>query len=364
MNLKLNRSIASVVCFVWLCAAPARSEDKVTIGVSVPLTGTAAAYGTDIRNALVFANQRIANSKYELRIEDDRCSDKEAVAIAHKFIDVDKIRYVLGFGCSGTVLAAAPVYENAKVVVIASGTGAPAITNAGDYIFRTKPSLNLAADLLAREFAAKFKKVGAISEETAFCQGLTNAIVQSASKLGIEVVNENYLPETEDFRATILRLKAKGAEALFLNPQGEPGLINLFKQLKASAWDVPVYGIFTPGSPAFLRSVGNDADGIVYADLQFSREMFNERGRKLDEEFRKEFGEPMSAEHYSALTFLSFSALTEALESGKDVKQYLYDTRFENFVDGYSFDKNGDVVSDKLTYVLKTIRGGVVAPYR
>ncbi len=347
------------LCAVGQCFA----EEKIKIGVAVPLSGVGAAYGTDIKNALVFANQRIASSAYELIIEDDQCLDREAVAVAHKLIDLDKVKYALGFGCSGTVLASAPVYEAAKVPVIASGAGAPAITFAGDYIFRTKPSLNIAAELLAKEFASKFKKVAAITEETAYCQGLISAITTSSAKLNVEVLNENYLPGTEDFRTLLLKLRAKGVEAIFLNPQGEPGMITLFKQFRALDWKVPVYGTFSPGSPAFISAFGEQADGIVYADLQFNDAMLNEEGRQLYAEFEKEYGKAKSAEHFGALSLVSFSALHEAIKSGKDVKSYLYEHKFTDLVPGYSFDSNGDVVSDKVTYVLKTLKHATPVAY-
>lgn len=340
------------------------AETKMKIGVAVPLSGAGAAYGTDIRNALVFANKKLADSAYDLIIEDDGCNDRQAVTVAHKLIDIDKVKFVLGFGCSGTVLASAPVYEAAHVVVIASGTGAPAISFAGDYIFRTKPSLNIAAGLLAKDMAAKFKKVGVITEETAYAQGLTDAVTKTAAPLGVEILNENFISQTEDFRSLLLRLKSKGAEAVFLNPQGEAGMVLLYKQWLALNWKVPVYGTFHPGSAAFLGAIGRDADGIIYADLAFNDNMLNARGRELFAEFEKEFGKVTSAEHYSALSLVAFSALQEALRSGKDVKEYLYTTTFRNIVDGYSFDKNGDVVSDKLTYVLKTIRDARPAPYQ
>lgn len=346
-----------------LSSSSASAEEKIKIGVSVPLTGSAAAYGTDIKNALLFANKAIGNSAYELIIEDDQCLDKEAVTIAHKMVDVHKVKYALGFGCSGTVLAAAPVYESGKVVVIASGTGAPAITNAGDYIFRTKPTLNIAADLLAKEFAAKFQKVGAITEETAFAQGLTNATVKAANALKVEIINENFLPGSEDFRATLLRLKSKGAQAVFFNPQGEPGLVNIFKQFRALDWKVPVYGVFIPGSPVFTSAFGKDGDGVIYADLEFNQKMLNEEGRKLFAEFEKEYGKPQSAEHYSALTLVAYAAMDEAIRSGKDVKDYLYNTTFHKYVNNYSFDKNGDVVSDSLTYTLKVLKEQAPVPY-
>jgi branched-chain amino acid transport system substrate-binding protein len=338
--------------------------EKVKIGVSVPLTGAAAAYGEDIKNALVFANQKLGNSEYELIIEDDRCLDKEAVTIAHRLVGEQKIKYALGFGCSGTVLASAPVYDRAKAVVIASGTGAPAITNAGDYIFRTKPSLNIAASLLAKDMASKFKKVGALTEETAYCQGLTEAVAKDSQKLHFEVINENFLSDTEDFRSVLLKLKAKGVEAVFLNPQGEPGMVNLFKQFKSLNWDVPVYGTFQPGSPAFTEAFGSSADGIIYADLPFNEDMLSPDGMRLFSEFSQEYGPPKSAEHFAALTLVAFSAFRKALGSGQGVKEYLYKSRFDDLVQGgFSFDENGDVVSEKLTYVLKTLVGGKPARY-
>ena len=43
--------------------------------------------------------------------------------------------------------------------------------------------------------------------------------------------------------------------------------------------------------------------------------------------------------------------------------EYLYRHTFSNFVDGYSFDRNGDIVSEKLDYTLKRIVGGSPVPH-
>lgn len=341
----------------------ALADTRIKIGVSVPLTGPGTAYGTDIKNALVFMNERYANSKYDLIIEDDQCSDKEAVAVAHKLVDVEQVKYVLGFGCSGTVLATAPVYEKGRVVVIASGTGAPNITNAGDYIFRTKPSFDIMADILAKEMAAKFKKMGILAEETAPNQALANALIRDAKPLGVEVIRKDYLPGTEDFKTLLLKLRSDGAQALYLLPQGEPGMITMYRQLMNSGWKVPVYGTFIPGSPAFLSAFGPQADGVIYSDLAFNHQMLDPRGLSLFSEFEQKYGTVKSAEHFATLSFLSFAVLDKAIHSGTDVKEYLYTHTFHDLVDGYSFDKNGDVVSERLTYALKKIEKGVPVPY-
>jgi branched-chain amino acid transport system substrate-binding protein len=354
-----NRQITLVfiVALNILVSSYSLAETKIKIGVSVPLTGNAASYGNDVKNGLIFANQYLGNSKYELVIEDDQCNNKEAVVVAQKFVSAG-IKYVLGFGCSGSILAAAPVYEANKILVIASGTGAPAITNAGDYIFRTKPSLIIAAEKLATNNAQKYKKVGVITEETAYCTGLTSEFIKASQLKGLEVIGENFLPGTTDFRSILLRLKSKKIESLFLNTQDEVGLATVYKQLLDMNFKISVYGNFHPGSPVFLNEFRVQADGIIFADSPFNADQLNERGLKIYGQYEKDFGPAKSGEHFITLSYLAFSTLDEALNSGLDPKTYLYEHSFQGIVDGYSFDKNGDIVSDKVTYVLKTIKDG------
>ncbi len=363
MNI-FSRLLTSHILILLALTTSAQSQEKIKIGVSVPLSGVAASYGTDIKNALVFANEKIANNAYELIIEDDQCLDKEAVTIAHKLVDIDQVKYVLGFGCSGTVLASAPIYEKAGVIVIASGTGAPLISNAGDYIFRTKPSLNIAGQKLAEDMRTKFKKVGVLTEETAYCQGLTDALIQSAESTSLKVINENFLPQTADFRSTLLRLKAKGSEAIFINPQGDPTYITIYKQLRSMNWNIPVYGTFQPSALSFLDAFGNKADGIVFADVPFNEDTLNENGLKIYREFTDRFGSAKSGEHFITFSYLAFNTLHEAILSKENIKDYLYKTKFTGIFDEYSFDKNGDILSDKITYGLKIIKNGAPTKYK
>jgi branched-chain amino acid transport system substrate-binding protein len=362
--LPLNLLSLVLTGIAWNISLAEEQVGKTKIGVAVPLTGAGAAYGTDIKNALVFTNQHLFNSRYSLIIEDDQCSNKEAASVAHRLTKAGDVKYVLGFGCSGTVLAAAPIYEKAKTIVIASGTGAPAITNAGDYIFRTKPSLIFAGQVLAQDMSRSFRKVGIITEETDYCQGLTNSVVQSLQAGAVESVNKTFLPGEESFRTLLISLKGAGVDALFLNPQGENGMVNLYRQLLDLNWKVPVYGTFMPGGEIFLSAFGSKADGIVYADVEFNQNFLNSRGRELYAEFEKTHGKAKAAEHFAALSMLAFATLDEALNSKNEVKDYLYKSKFSRLSDEYSFDKNGDIVSEKIKYVLKTIKNGRVASYQ
>ena len=339
------------------------AESRTRLGVSVPLSGDSALYGADIRDAVRFANETIAANRYELVFEDDRCNEKSAVSVAQKFVSQDKVFAVIGFGCSGAVLAAAPVYERNKTIVIASATGAPAISQAGDYIFRTIPSLNVAAKKLFQHAAENFKSVGILSEDTAYCQGLQSAFVKENGLGKLTIYTESYLPDTTDFRSTLLRLKLKNPDVLFLNPQTEVGLVRLVKQLRELHWNPRLYAAYYPGSPTFLKEFGRSEDGIIYADLPFPKQYLTEHGLEVYDQYRTKFGEPKSGDYNIILSILAFEAIDQALQNSTDLKAYLYGHRFKNLVDDYGFDMNGDVDSSKITFVLKTIKDGHVMPF-
>jgi ABC-type branched-subunit amino acid transport system substrate-binding protein len=75
---KLKKCIS--VLFLW-CALPilTHAELPIKIGVSTPLTGPAATCGTAIKNLLMFATQRLFGGRYQLIIEDDKCSGKKTI---------------------------------------------------------------------------------------------------------------------------------------------------------------------------------------------------------------------------------------------------------------------------------------------
>lgn len=358
---RIAAAILSAFCAVNATHAAAEPR-RIPIGISVPLSGDAALYGQDIRNALVFANERLADGRYALIVEDDRCSEKAAVSVAQKFFSLDKVRHVLGFGCSGALLAAAPVYERAKIVVIASATGAPAISDAGEYIFRTIPSLNVAAEKLQHHAAARHGSIGIISEQTAYCQGLKDAFIRYNAGSALKISTEEYLSDSLDHRSLLLKLKQVGSAALFLNPQTEAGLVRLARQVRELGWQVPLYAAYYPGSPTYLNEFGSAGDGIIYADLPFPSQYLTTGGAKLYDEYVRRYGDPKSGDYNIILSFLAFQALDDALRAGGDVREYLSGHRFKGVVDDFGFDRNGDITSDTVTFVLKVIRDGKPAP--
>lgn len=354
----LRISFSIFLCFVLIFAKPAYSESRIKIGVSLPLSGGAANEGKDLQQLLTFANDKIANGAYDLIFEDDQCNNKDAVNIAQKLVSVDKVSYVLGYACSGAILAAAPIYEKAKIVTFGLATGAPEISKAGDYIFRTIPSLEVAGKRLAEHANKRFKKIAILSEETAYCQGLADAFERHNTKGMLAVERLSYLPGTTDFRSTLAKVLAHGNEAVFLNPQDEQGMIILYRQLLETGKKIPVYAAYYPGFADFKKAFGNQADGIVYADLPFVESSLNAKSTLLLKEYTEKYGRPQSSEFYFVTALAAFDALHTGITNGKDVHSFLYMHHFSGLFGEYSFNEDGDVIGDKLTFILKTLQLG------
>lgn len=328
--------------------------DPVKIGLSLPLTGPAATYGIDIKNILLFLRDRENRKDLEFLIEDDACDPKQAVSIARRFTNIEHVKAVLGHPCSGTVMAAAPIYEKAETVLISTGAGAPSVTNAGDYIFRSKPSDGIAAVLLVDYISLHHRKIALVAEETEVAQSIADAFVQEAGKTKLEIVREGFLSGTSDYSTLLLRLTSRGIEGFVFLTQAERGLIGLVKAISDLRIPLPLYGAVFPDSPAFLSAVDGKAEGMIFAGLE-GREGFSPEGKKLLQEFESKHGSLTTSDTVFPITYSAFRSLADSLEQ-PDLKAALYAGKFHGWFGDFRYDANGDY--EGMKPMLKRIEKG------
>lgn len=331
-------------------------DAALKIGVSVPLSGEAAIYGEDIRDFLNFANKQIAKGRYQLIFEDDKCNAKDATSVAQKLITIDKIKYAIGYACSSTILSTAQFYERAKIPVIVVFASSPRIRDLGEYIFRTYPSDALAAQLFASTIRDKYSRIGILSEETDYAQDLKEELVKQLSGSSTQVVEENYLPNSADYRTVLLKLKSKNPEALFINPQAEGTFANIMQQLAVVNWTPQIYGAYWPGSPSVQKLVGEKLNGTIYVDTPALSEMLNSNGETVLKSYQGGGGKIRTTEAVFATVYEGFRALHQAIESKEDVKDYLLKTKWDGIFGPWHFDEKGEIAG--ISLMLKKINNG------
>ena len=350
--------LLTILFLALLPMTPVSAQEKIRAGISVPLTGPGAPYGHDILNVLTFLNEAVYQGAFEFTIEDDRCDPRQAVSVAHKLINLDRIKYVLGLPCSGAVLAAAPVYEKAKVFTFVIG-GSPAISSAGDLIFRTRPSDQGAAEVLFDYVAEHHKTAALIAEETDYAQDLKKAFAARNRSGSFGITEIDFISGTADFRPIVTALKHKNLGAFVVLPQSEETLALIVKQIRELGLHHPVYGSVFPGSATFIKAAGDQAEGIIFSTLPSNEEVLTTAGKELFEKFTAAHG-PLNSVHYMFYCgHAQLQSLHAAVRSGQSVRSYLYQTAFDGIAGRYYFDSSGDIMG--LPYVLRRIAGGRVA---
>ena len=112
-------------------------QADVKIGVAGPMTGANASFGEQyMKGAQAAADALnktggINGEKIVLVAGDDACEPKQAVAVANRLADQDKVIGVVGHFCSSNTIPASEVYDEAGIIAITPGSTNPQVTERG-----------------------------------------------------------------------------------------------------------------------------------------------------------------------------------------------------------------------------------------
>lgn len=342
-------------CFLF-CSPLYGDSQTIKIGLVSVLSGENAPTGLDVKDAIEFANKKFGKNRYTLVVEDDRCLGKDGVSVANKLVTFDSIRGAVGFTCSSSFLPAAQIYEKAKIPVVIGCASSPKISDAGEFIFRTALEDGSLGRLLGEYVRKVHIRIAVLSELTDYGEDLKDVFVEAVEGPHNVVFTEDFLSNTADFKAVLLRMKAKNPEALFINSQAEKTFAIILQQLQEIGWKPVIYGAYWPGSPELLEIAKENLEGVIFADTPPLSTMLNEDGKTLLSEYKAQGGQIRSVEAMWASSVEAFRALDAALQSGEEARHFLSTNTFHGIFGDYSFNEKGEIRGVKP--VLKIIRQG------
>ena len=207
-------------------AGPAGAQ-SITIGVSTPATGAAAAASEwemwGVRLALDEINEAggLLGRKVEIMVLDNKCNPSEGVNVANKLVEA-KVVTIIGSHCSSAHLAAMPIIKDAKVPMITGIASNPQITTlsgkgGNEWAFRINPSDQGMMDALGIHLAARkvFKTIAILGEDTDFGRGGADAFKLVAEKAGISIVSTDFHPQNlPDYTSILTRLQQRKPDAI------------------------------------------------------------------------------------------------------------------------------------------------------
>jgi branched-chain amino acid transport system substrate-binding protein len=252
-------------------ASPAAAADPIVIGLFGPMTGERSALGLRFREAAtmyaeeVNARGGIAGRPLQIRVEDTRGTPREGAIIAQKFAEDPAVLAVVGGQTSTESMAAAPILAEAKLAQVAPTAGHPDYVKISPYQFRTTPThvsmVQPHVDLLTRTMGMKRIAIVYFKDDWGM---VTNTMVSEAlKKAGAQVVmSEAMIPETRDFRPLVTKIRASGADGVFLvSHYAESALF--MQQLRQADPTLKVAGTDTLNDPKFIELANGAAEGVV-----------------------------------------------------------------------------------------------------
>jgi len=188
--------IPIIIYFIGFSGAQTNEMEVIKIGAVLPLNGISSLYGQypqqGMELALIEINQQDGIDGKELKIifEDTMSRTTKAVDAVSKLINFDNVSVVLASASSPETIAQAPIAEEKQRVLIASGSAAPKIRDAGDYIFRVKVAVDVEIKELM-EFTQQeleAKTIYIIYVQNDYGEGLYQAADKYFKELGGQVI--------------------------------------------------------------------------------------------------------------------------------------------------------------------------------
>ena len=337
--------------------------ETIKIGFVGPLTGELANMGENAQAAVMIAvdevNQAggVLGKQIEVVYEDDQCTGAAGANAISKLINTDKVVAVLGGLCSGATLGEAPIAEAAKVVQLSYCSTGPAISQAGDYIFRDVPS-----DLFQADYAAKYlvgagkTKVALLTVKNDWGDGLNKAFTDAFAKAGGTLVStDTFNPDTKDLKTQLAAIKAKNPDAVYFAGYTDASIAGL-KQARDLGIKATFFGADAWDDTKVWSELGTLGDGA----------MFTVVGTNSTDGFKAKMKEKLGKEdlvYCSNYAYDGLKVIVQAIEEagkadGTSIKDALYKVKYSGGVSAknLSFDENGDPT--EAAYVIKTAKGG------
>ena len=309
-------------------AGTAGAADTIKIGLLAPLTGAAAADGLSVHNSVKLAVERVnaegglLGKKVELVTYDDRADAKDAVALARKLIEQDKVVAVVAGSYSTPSRAVAPIFQEEKIPAVAAYAVHPDITKAGNYNFRNG-FLGMVEGKAAAYVAVKIlkaKKIALLVSDNDFgrtlAEGFKYYMEKYAKGVATIVSQQAYPMQEKDFKAYLSKIKQDVPDLIFSSGyyfQTGP----VVKQAREMGITAHILGEEGADSPKFLEIAGPSAEGFVIV-TNLNRDDKRPAVKKFLNTYEKQY--KIQPDMVGASAYDAFMIICDAIKRAKSVK--------------------------------------------
>ena len=370
----MKKFVAFVMAIAMVAAMFAVSASAeagtVKIGVSGPLTGGAAVYGTCVaRSAQIAVDEvnALGGLQFELNCQDDEHDAEKAVSAYNSLKDW-KMQIFCGTVTTKPALAVGPEACDDRIFMLTPSASAVDVAYSGDNVFQicfADPMQgSVSADVISEKGLGT--KVGVIYDSSdVYSTGILETFLDEADAAGLEVVcTESFTADTKaDLSTQVTKCKEAGADLVFL-PIYYAEASAILSYANQIGYAPVFFGV--DGMDGILDVEGFDtslAEGL-YMLTPFAADSTDERTAAYVAKYRELYNETpnqFGADAYDAIWAL-YQACTEAGIDGSESNEEICDAMIAEFTSmtydgitgqGMTWDEDGFVDKPGSIVVIK-----------
>ncbi len=292
------------------------NRHSVHIGTILPMTGPASQYGKWVQQGIGIGLQE-AKKKYPdvditVTYEDSQGAPKNAVSIFQKFA-MQKVDVVFVL-TSGETLAIAPLAEKNAIVII-SGTLIPGITDKSPLLIRNAANMATETKVMAEHLSSRNPKpkvaiIYVNNDVGSFSRGRFVGLYEKAG--GTITGTEAYMPDANDFRAQLTKLRDSKPDVLYFLSYSEWATIA--RQARQLGMTCQFAGATPTEDAKALKIAGDAAESTIYTKAAFDPQADDEAIRTFQKQYKDRYGE--YSEVYAATFRDNLMLVAEAASKG------------------------------------------------
>lgn len=368
--------VAILLLSMVLAACKPAAADTIKIGLNAELTGGIPVVGESCKNAAELAVKEVNDAgglevggkKYmiEVIIEDNEDKAESAAAATQKLVTAGVLA-MIGPNASRNAIPSSVVAESAKMPMISPWSTNPKTTvdaTTGlpkQFVFRAA-----FIDDFQGRVAAKFaidqlkttKPAVLYDVASEYNKGIAEFYKMTMEENGIQVVAfETYTTGDKDFSSQLSKIKASGADSLFL-PNYYSEVPMQVQQARKLGFTGNIVGSDSWGNLELITLCGADCEGLFFT-THYATDIATPKAQAFINAYKGAYGS--MPDDVAALTYDSFGLLFQAIQAaGKTDRQAVRDaiaavTSYEGVTGVMQFKGTGDPIKSA---VIIQIKGG------
>ena len=366
---KILGVLSAAVLALTLASCSKAESNSVKIGGIFPLSGQVAVYGVECKNGVDLAIEEInaaggINGKPVVLVsEDDEGNPDKTVNAFKKLSTKDGVKVVIGSLTSGCTQAITTLSQASKVIQIAPAATAPAITDAGDFIFRAcfidpfqgTVGGKFAAETLGKKRAAILYDIG-----NDYSVGLSDNFKIAFTKAGGSIVSEeSYATNDKDFNAQLTKIKNANPDVVYL-PDYYGTVALIAKQLRAQGITAPIVG--ADGWDGLTSNAGDEVLGGYYSN-HYAVDSTEPAVKKFVESFRAKYNKDpnsFAALGYDCVYLIRDAIVAAGAEDSIAVRDALVKTDGDYVTGHLTFDEKHNPIKSAVMLELVKAEDGTL----